>query len=186
MDYEDEKQLTRVTWLRRALLTCTILGLLATNIPTVTRTAFNAALSGFMSATLGIATVTEAFQSKIAKQDQAMKKHKVVTRKFGNRLATRTKRFTAASVAAIPGETIRLLRIEILAAACSGQLIPDIPFSSLPASAIKLGLSANIYLMSNCGSDQKTELSRLTDLSSKATSPRHQLEPMSSIQMHVT
>ena len=59
-----------ITWTKRLLLTCTILGLLATNILTLTSTAFNAALSGFMSATLGVATVTEAFQSKIAKKCQ--------------------------------------------------------------------------------------------------------------------
>ena len=111
-----------ITWTKRLLLTCTLLGLLATNILTLTSTAFNAALSGFMSATLGVATVTEALQSKIAKQDQAMKKRKAVTRKFGNRLATRTKRVAAASVAAIPGEAIPLLGIGILVAGTAYEL----------------------------------------------------------------
>jgi hypothetical protein len=36
-----------ITWTKRLLLTCTILGLLATNVLTLTSTAFNAVLSGF-------------------------------------------------------------------------------------------------------------------------------------------
>ena len=84
-----------ITWTKRLLLTCTILGLFTTNVLTLTSTAFNAALSGFMSTALGVATVTEAFQSKIAKQGKAIKKRKAVTRKFGNRLAARTKRVAA-------------------------------------------------------------------------------------------
>ncbi len=42
-----------ITWTKRLFLTCTILVLLATNILTLTGTAFNAALSGFMSTTPG-------------------------------------------------------------------------------------------------------------------------------------
>ena len=49
-----------ITWTKRLLLTCTILGLLATNVLTLTSTAFNAALSGAMSTALGVATVTDA------------------------------------------------------------------------------------------------------------------------------
>jgi hypothetical protein len=41
-----------ISWTKRLLLTCTILGLLATNVLTLTSTAFNAAVSGFMSAAL--------------------------------------------------------------------------------------------------------------------------------------
>ena len=103
-----------ITWIKRLLLTCTLLGLLATNVLTLTSTAFNAAVSGFMSTALGVATVTEALQSKIAKQDKAIKKRKAATRKFGNRLTGRTKRVAAASVAAIPGEAIPLLGVGLL------------------------------------------------------------------------
>ena len=53
-----------MTWTKRLLLTCTIFGLLATNVLTLTNTAFNAALSGFVSTALGVATVTEALQSQ--------------------------------------------------------------------------------------------------------------------------
>ena len=62
----------------RLLLSCTLLGLLATNVLALTSIAFNAALSGFMSTALGVATVTDALQSKIAKQDKAINKRKAV------------------------------------------------------------------------------------------------------------
>ncbi len=60
-----------ITWTKRLLLTCTILGLLATNILTLTSTAFNAMLSGALSTAFGVATFTEALQSKIKKQELA-------------------------------------------------------------------------------------------------------------------
>ena len=111
-----------ITWIKRLLLTCTIIGLLATNVLTLTSSAFNAALSGFMSTALGVATVTEALQSKIAKQDKAIRKRKAVTRKFGNRLTARTKRVATASVAAIPGEAIPFLGVGILIAGTAYEL----------------------------------------------------------------
>ena len=111
-----------INWLRRLLLTCTILGLLTANILTLTSTAFNAALSGFMSTALGVATVTEALQSKIAKQQAAEKSRKVAARKFGTRLATRTKRVAAASVAAIPAEAIPFLGVGVLVAGTAYEL----------------------------------------------------------------
>ena len=111
-----------ITWTKRLLLTCTILGLLASNVLTLTSAAFNAAVSGFMTTALGVATVTDALQSKIAKQEKAFKKRKAVTRKFGNRLTARTKRVAAASVAAIPGEAIPLLGVGILVAGSAYEL----------------------------------------------------------------
>jgi hypothetical protein len=50
-------------WTKRLLLTCIILGLLATNVLTLTSTAFNAAISGFMSTTQGVANVTDGFDN---------------------------------------------------------------------------------------------------------------------------
>ncbi|MGI9569436.1 MAG: hypothetical protein ACR2PH_06800 [Desulfobulbia bacterium] len=118
-----------ITWTKRLLLTCTILGLLATNVLTLTSASFNAALSGFMTTAMGVATVTEALNNRIAEQDKAIKKHqtsaikrKAATRKFGTRLATRTKRVAAASVAAIPGEAIPFLGFGILMAGTAYEL----------------------------------------------------------------
>ena len=111
-----------MTWIKRLILTCTILGLLATNVLTLTSTAFNAAVSGFMSTALGVATVTEALQTKVTKQQATAKSRKIAARKFGTRLATRTKRVAAASVAAIPAEAIPFLGVGVLVAGTAYEL----------------------------------------------------------------
>jgi hypothetical protein len=105
-----------ITWTKRLLLTCTIRGLLATNVLTLTCKVFNAAVSGFMNSVLGVTVVAQVLQGKIAKQDKAMKKRKAVTRKFGNRLTARTARVAAASIASVPGVAIPLLGVGILVA----------------------------------------------------------------------
>ena len=51
---EDGIHLITITWTKRLLLTCTILGLLATNVLTLTSTAFNAAISGEAIPILGV------------------------------------------------------------------------------------------------------------------------------------
>ncbi len=62
-------------------------------------------------------------QSKLAGQDKAIKKHqstatrrKAATRKFGTRLANRTKRVAAKSIAAIPAESIPFIGVAVLIA----------------------------------------------------------------------
>jgi Pyruvate/2-oxoacid:ferredoxin oxidoreductase gamma subunit len=81
-----------MTWTKRLLLTCTILGLLATNVLTLTSTAFNAAMSGALATATGIRTVSSMMQTKIAAQDKVIKKQKAATKRFGTRLTSRTKR----------------------------------------------------------------------------------------------
>lgn len=112
-----------ITWTKRLLLTCTILGLLATNVLTLTSTAFNAAVSGLMGTALGVRTVSSMLQSKITNQDKALKKHqattikrKAATRRFGTRLTSRTKRVAAKSIAAIPAESIPMIGIAVIIA----------------------------------------------------------------------
>ena len=112
-----------ITWTKRLLLTLTFLALIATNILTLTSTAFNAALSGLVGTALGTRTVSSMMQSKLAGQDMAIKKQaavhaqcKTATRKFGTRLASRTKRVTAKSIAAIPAEAIPFLGVAVLIA----------------------------------------------------------------------
>ncbi len=111
-----------ITWTKRLLIICTILGLLVTNILTLTSAAFNAALSGFVSTALGVASVTEALQTKIARQQAAAKSRKMAARKFGTRLASRTKRVAVASIAAIPAEAIPFLGVGILMAGTAYEL----------------------------------------------------------------
>jgi hypothetical protein len=62
-------------------------------------------------------------QAKLASQDRAMRKQvaaqakrKAATRKFGNRLASRTKRVAAKSIAAIPAEAIPFIGVAVLIA----------------------------------------------------------------------
>jgi hypothetical protein len=112
-----------ITWTKRLILTLAFLALIATNILTLTSTAFNAALSGLVGTALGIRTVSSMMQSKIASQDKAIKKHqstankrRVATRKFGTRLASRTKRVAAKSIAAIPAESIPFIGVAVLIA----------------------------------------------------------------------
>jgi hypothetical protein len=114
---------TMLTWTKRALLTASFLALIITNILTLTSTAFNAAVSGLMGTALGIRTVSSAMQTKIASQDKVIKKQKTVTanrkaatRQFGTRLASRTKRVAAKSIAAIPAESIPFTGVAVLIA----------------------------------------------------------------------
>jgi hypothetical protein len=112
-----------ITWTKRLLLTASFLALITTNILTLTNTAFNAALSGLMGTALGIRTVSSMMQSKSATREKAIKKHqsttikrRAATRKFGTRLASRTKRVAAKSIAAIPAESIPFIGVAVLIA----------------------------------------------------------------------
>ena len=112
-----------LTWIRRLLLTASFLALIITNVLTLTSAAFNTAVSGLMGTALGIRTVSSALQSKIAAQDKTIKKQaavqanrKAATRKFGTRLASRTKRVAAKSIAAIPAESIPFIGVAVLIA----------------------------------------------------------------------
>ena len=112
-----------ISWTKRLLLALTFLALIATNILTLTSTAFNAALSGLVGSALGIRTVSSMMQTKLATQHKAIKKHqstatrrKAATRNFGTRLARRTKRVAAKSIAAIPAESIPFIGVAVLIA----------------------------------------------------------------------
>jgi membrane protease subunit (stomatin/prohibitin family) len=118
-----------ITWTKRLLLTVSFLALITTNILAFTSTAFNAAVSGVMGTALGVRTVSGMMQSKISSQNKSIKKqatvqakHKAATRKFGARLASRTKRVAAKSIAAIPAESIPLVGIAVLIADTSYEL----------------------------------------------------------------
>lgn len=118
-----------LTWTKRLLLTATIAGLLATNVLTLTSAAFNTAVSGLLASTLGVRTVSGALQSKVAAQKTALQKHraaavqrKAAARHFGRRLASRTKRVAAKSIAAIPAESIPVIGVAVVIAGTSYEL----------------------------------------------------------------
>ena len=112
-----------ITWTKRLIITFGSLALIATNVLTLTSTAVNAALSGLVGTALGIRTVSGTLQSKIANQDRALKrqaalqaKRKAATSRFGTRLASRTRRVAAKSIAAIPAEAIPFIGVAVLIA----------------------------------------------------------------------
>ena len=104
-----------LTTIKRVILITTFLSLILTNILTLTSMAFNAALSGLMASRLGISTVTSKMQKQIDSKSIPLKKQ-AATRRFGSRLASRTKRVAAKSIAAIPAESIPFLGVAVLIA----------------------------------------------------------------------
>ena len=117
------------TWIKRFIITASFLALIATNILTLTSTAFNTALSGLMGTYLGMRTVSSMMQSKLTSKNATIKKQKAATlnrktatRRFGTRLASRTKRVAAKSIAAIPAESIPFLGVAVLIADTSYEL----------------------------------------------------------------
>lgn len=103
-------------WMRRIFVTATFLILLASNILSLTHSAFNAALSGIVGSALGVRTVSGMMQAKISSQAAAQAKRTNSARRFGQRLASRTKRVAAKSIAAIPAEAIPFLGVAVLIA----------------------------------------------------------------------
>lgn len=112
-----------LAWIKRILLTAGFLALLATNMLTLTSVAFNAAVSGVLGTALGVRTVSSTLQAKLAARERVITKQtaqqarrKAATRQFGNRLASRTKRVAAKSIAAIPAEALPFIGIGVLIA----------------------------------------------------------------------
>ena len=135
-----------IIYTKRLLLIISFLTLVATNILTLTSTAFNTAVSGLMGTALGVRTVSGMLQTKLASQGQTIKqqkatslKRKAATRKFGSRLTSRTKRVAAKSIAAIPAESIPFIGVGVLIAdtgyelysACESMRDLDELYSSL-------------------------------------------------------
>ena len=111
-----------ITWTKRLMLTTTILVLIATNVLTLTSTAFNAAISGLMGTTFGIQTVSDVLRNKVDAKNRAITNRKLATRKFGTKVTARTKKLVATTLAEIPGQAIPLLGIPILLAATAYEI----------------------------------------------------------------
>lgn len=115
--------------IKRALLYLIIITLVGTNVLTLTNTAFNTALSGFMATALGVQTVSDVLRHRldgrnktIKKNRAAMLKRKAAARRFGTRLTSRTKRVAVESIAALPGEAVPYLGISLLLAGTTYEL----------------------------------------------------------------
>jgi hypothetical protein len=146
-----------LTWLKRLLIALLFLALIATNLLTLTHSAFNAALSGVLATTLCVQTVSNVLRSKVAthpkaiqaqsaainteraeidRQQKSIDEHQAVAHRqkidankrkaaairFGTRLVNRTKRIAAASLAAIPAESIPFIGVSVLIAGTAYEL----------------------------------------------------------------
>ena len=111
-----------ITWTKRLILTSAFVALITTNMLTLTNTAFNAALSGLMSTTLGVQTVSDTLRGKVDAKKKIIKNRKIATRKFGTKVTKRTKKLVATTLAEIPGEAIPLLGIPVLLAATAYEI----------------------------------------------------------------
>ena len=125
--------------IKNILLIFSFLVLIATNILTLTNTAFNAFASGLMNTafsllssvadTSNLKTVNDKHKNalaskdkKIAKQKTALASNKKAAKRIGSNITTRTKRLAVASIAAIPAESIPLIGIGTVVAITAYEL----------------------------------------------------------------
>ena len=111
-----------LTWTKRLILTVSFLALIATNILTLTHTAFNAAVSGLMGTAFDIQTVSDVLRGKVDARNKTIKNRKLATRKFETKVTKRTKKLVATTLAEISGEAIPMLGIPILLAATAYEI----------------------------------------------------------------
>jgi hypothetical protein len=141
-----------IVWIKRLLLSATFLALIATNVLTLTSAAFNAAVSGLMGSALGIQTVSSALQHNLSASKARMAAQKTATRKFGSRVATRTRKLVATSIAELPAEAIPVLGVTVLIAATAYEIklacenLDDLDelYRELEMEAVDGGLMANV------------------------------------------
>lgn len=103
------------TWFRRFILLIMFLGLLATNVLTLTSTAFNAALTGLVATTVGIKSVTSKLHAQVAYQKSSV-------RNMGRKLTARTKRIAAYSILEVPSSMVPYAGMAILVAGTAWEL----------------------------------------------------------------
>ena len=118
-----------ITWTRRLIFTGSLLALLATNVLTLTSTAFNAALSGVFSKALGVQTVADLMSQRLATKEAALVRaqstrasKQLAAKNFGRRLVSRTQRVAATSIASIAAESVPYLGISVILAATGYEL----------------------------------------------------------------
>lgn len=116
-------------WFRRLFLAFLLLGLVITNVLSITSTAVNLALTGLVATALGIKTVTGMLHRRIAAQQvtnaslqSKLDMHKTHVRNMGRKLTARTKRIAAYSVAEIPASMVPFAGMAILVAGTVWEL----------------------------------------------------------------
>lgn len=118
-----------LNYLRRISLLTLLLGLLASNLLTLTSVAFNSAISGILASTLGVRTVTETLnqrlrssESRLARASAEKQARRQATRRFGNSLIARSRRVAARSIAAIPAESLPYVGVAAIIAGTGYEL----------------------------------------------------------------
>ena len=114
--------MTAYIWLKRLFLTLTLLGLIASNVLTLTHSAFNTAASGLFKTAFGVTTVADAMNTKLRKQAAKVSAQKNAAKRFGRRMTTRTSKLVATSVAELPSGAIPMLGIPVLIAATAYEV----------------------------------------------------------------
>lgn len=115
--------------LRKMALLTVLIALLASNVLTLTSTAFNAALSGALATALGVRTVTGALSAQLHSREAALARNqaaalqrKAATRRFGQSLVARSRRVAARGIAAIPVESVPYIGIAAIVAGTAYEL----------------------------------------------------------------
>lgn len=108
--------------LLRLTLATTLTLSVASNVLLLTSATFNTAISGVMATALGVRTVSSALSSKLAASQARNAGQRAATRKFGQRLAARTSRVAARSIAAIPAEAVPYLGAAVIVGTVSYEL----------------------------------------------------------------
>ena len=106
-----------------------LLTLVITNVLTLTSTVVNAALTGLLATAIGVKTATGMLHRQLAIQrvnnarlQSRMLLHRNQVRTVGRRLAARTKRIAAYSIAEIPASVIPYAGLSLLVAGTVWEL----------------------------------------------------------------
>lgn len=115
--------------LRKMVLPTVLVALLASNLLTLTSSAFNAALSGALATAFGVRTVTGALGAQLQSREAALARsraaalqRKAATRRFGQSLVARSRRVAARGIAAIPVESVPYVGIAAIVAGTAYEL----------------------------------------------------------------
>lgn len=118
--------------IRRSMMVLAFLGLITTNVLTLFSTAFFNMASGFANAGLSaisslvdvsdISTVQDKHKKSVAAKERKLQKSRVVAKRVGTGIRARTKTLAAASVAAIPAETVPIIGVGSIIAVTAYEL----------------------------------------------------------------
>lgn len=116
-------------FIRRSVLLLSLLAMLAGNVLLLTSTAFNAAISGALAATLGVRTVSSALSAQLNSTQRRLQTatarqgaRSAAVRRFGKGLTARTRRVATRGIAAIPAESIPYIGAAVVVSSMAYEL----------------------------------------------------------------